>query len=176
MIEITAAETKDFDKVRAFYYSMIDAMENAEYGPGWKKGVYPADEYMQSSIERGELFLGMVGDEIAAAMIVNHDCNESYSDVDWPTPAKPHETTVIHALGVHPDFGGRGYAKELVRWVIARANADGQRVIRLDVLEGNIPAERLYTGLGFKYVATAPMFYEDTGWTNYIVYEFLLSL
>ena len=46
--------------------------------------------------------------------------------------------------------------------------------MRLDVLEGNVPAERLYEGFGFRYLATMPMFYEDTGWTNYELYEYPL--
>ena len=30
----------------------------------------------------------------------------------------------------------------------------GMKAIRLDVLGGNIPAERLYQGFGFRYMAT----------------------
>ena len=45
---------------------------------------------------------------------------------------------------------------------------------RLDVLEGNTPAERLYTGFGFRYMATLKMYYEDTGWTNFMLYEYVI--
>jgi len=42
------------------------------------------------------------------------------------------------------------------------------------VLGGNVPAERLYTGQGFARRGTVRMFYADTGWTDYGLYEYLL--
>ena len=36
------------------------------------------------------------------------------------------------------------------------------KAVRLDVLKGNVPAEMLYTGLGFAFVDSIQMFYEDT--------------
>ena len=43
-----------------------------------------------------------------------------------------------------------------------------------EVLGGNVPAERLYTGQGFTCRGTVRMFYDDTGWTDYGLYEYLL--
>ncbi len=43
-----------------------------------------------------------------------------------------------------------------------------------DVLGGNVPAERLYTGQGFARRGTVRMFYADTGWTDCGLYEYLL--
>lgn len=43
-----------------------------------------------------------------------------------------------------------------------------------DVLGGNVPAERLYIGQGFARRGTVRMFYADTGWTDYGLYEYLL--
>ena len=51
---------------------------------------------------------------------------------------------------------------------------EGQKAIRLDVLKGIAPAEKLYSGLDFKYLHTLKMFYEDTGWTDYELYEYTL--
>ena len=45
------------------------------------------------------------------------------------------------------------------------------KAIRLDVLKGNAPAERLYTSLGFVYVDTLKLFYEDTGRVDFELYE-----
>ncbi len=56
---------------------------------------------------------------------------------------------------------------------IARDNQ--QKAIRLDVLGGNVPAERLYTQMGFQYMDTLQMYYEDTGWTDYELYEYVLN-
>ena len=48
------------------------------------------------------------------------------------------------------------------------------KVIRLDVLEGNIPAQKVYERLGFNYINTIQMYYEDTGLTGYMLYEYVL--
>lgn len=43
-----------------------------------------------------------------------------------------------------------------------------------DVLGGNVPAEWLCIGQGFARRGTVRMFYADTGWTDYGLYECLL--
>ncbi len=55
-----------------------------------------------------------------------------------------------------------------------KGRSEGMKAIRLDVLKGNLPAEKLYSGLGFRYLHTLNMFYEDTGWTDYELYEYTL--
>lgn len=109
-------------------------------------------------------------------MIVNHECNESYEKAKWPTQTSLEKIMVIHALGVHPDFAGRGLAKEMVAEAISLAKQQSQDVIRLDVLSGNTSAERLYAHMGFQYVDTIQMHYEDTGWTDFKLYEYGLYL
>ena len=63
----------------------------------------------------------------------------------------------------------------MVQKAIDIAKETGMKAIRLDVLGGNIPAERLYQGFGFRYMATLKMYYEDTGWTDFKLYEYVLS-
>ena len=60
------------------------------------------------------------------------------------------------------------------RMAIAMAREKGIKTVRLDVLEGNLPAEKAYGKVGFQYVDTVRMFYEDTGWTNYKLYEYIV--
>ena len=74
---------------------------------------------------------------------------------------------VIHMLGVHSDFAGKGLARKMVRFAVEEAKNRGMKAIRLDVLEGNLPAEKLYVSEGFVYVDTLQLFYEDTGRTNF---------
>ena len=174
LLEIRIAKENEYELVKAFYYSLIDALQDAEYTPGWKKGIYPSDDYLMDSICQNELFIMTEDAGILAAMIVSHEYNESYEKAKWPTDAKPEEITVVHALGVHSDFLKMGMAKEMVAKVISLARQQGQKAIRLDVLVGNTPAELLYTHMGFQYVDTILMYYEDTGWTDYKLYEYRL--
>ncbi|MBR0161741.1 MAG: GNAT family N-acetyltransferase [Oscillospiraceae bacterium] len=173
-MNIIKANPDQYESVRAFYHSMIDAMAGSTVYVGWKKDIYPAPDFLKESIQKEELYLLQEGEQIAAAMVFNHDCNESYSKFEWRTAADRSEIMVIHALGVHPRFSGKGYAKALVQKAIDLAAENGMKAIRLDVLEGNIPAENLYLGFGFQYMATLRMYYEDTGWTNFKLYEYVL--
>ncbi|MGN0070402.1 MAG: GNAT family N-acetyltransferase [Atopobiaceae bacterium] len=173
-MHIRAAEQGEYPAVRAFYHSVIDAMQSSPYDIGWEKDIYPSPELLRESIENGELFLGLVGDMIAASMILNHRCNEGYRQFAWPTKAESSEVTIIHALAVHPRYAGTGLGKQLVTFAIESARKDLQKAIRLDVLKGNVPAERLYASMGFKCLHTLPMYYEDTGWTDFELYELSL--
>ena len=168
---IIKAETDQFETVRNFYHSMIDAMSGATVYVGWQKDVYPSSEFLADSIRKGELYLVLEDGNITAAMVFNRDHNEGYNGIRWKVEADDDEVMVIHALGVHPVYYGRGYAKALVREAINIAEKNGIKAIRLDVLEGNIPAEMLYSSFGFQYTDTVRMYYEDTGWTNFKLYE-----
>lgn len=136
-----------------------------------EKRFYPEPEFLLSSISKGELFVGLINNQIMAAMIINHESNEGYNHFNWSTNANEDEVIGIHALGVHPEYAGHGYAKELIRFAIAYAKQNHQKAIRLDVLKGNVPAEKLYSSMGFKYLHTLPMYYEDMGLTDYELYE-----
>ena len=93
---------------RLFYHSLIDGLQDSIYDIGWKKDIYPEPEYLRYSITKGELFIGIIDEQIIAAMVINHESNEGYQNVDWPTKASVDEVLGIHALGVHPDYAGHG--------------------------------------------------------------------
>lgn len=167
-------KAENYEAVKSFYYKLIDDMEGSRYHSKWRKGVYPEDEFLKESVEKGNLYVGLEDGAIVAAMIINHECNDGYKDVQWPTQAEPEEISVIHTLGVSPACGNRGLGKELVREAIRICRDNGQKILRLDVLDGNLPAEKLYKSCGFKFVTGLNMFYEDTGWMKFDLYEYVL--
>ena len=169
---IRKAKPSEYQDIRAFYHSAIDAMEGSQYHPMWQKDIYPAPEELHMAVDEQTLHIGLEEDRIVAAMVINHKCNEEYTDVSWPMDLGQDEFVVIHMLCVHGDCAGRGYAKQLVRYAIDTARSAGMKAVRLDVLKGNVPAERLYTGMGFHYVDTVKLFYEDTGRVDFELYEF----
>ncbi|MBN1483396.1 MAG: GNAT family N-acetyltransferase [Chloroflexia bacterium] len=59
-------------------------------------------------------------------------------------------TWYISAVGVHPDFRRRGIARKLVEAGIDLVRERGGRQLSLDVIEGNVPAIKLYESLGFE--------------------------
>lgn len=174
MLQIRTANGDDYSNVRIFYYSLIDAMKDATYKPGWEKDMYPTQEFLSRSIESNKLYIGELDKQIVSCMVVNHKYNDGYKNIQWSVEAKDSELFVIHALGVDSMFWGKGIAKQMIRQVIKIAYENNIKTIRLDVLEGNIPAEKTYTKIGFMYLDTIQMFYEDTGWTNYKLFEFIV--
>ncbi len=172
-MEIRLANRGEYGLVKQFYDEIIDGMCASEFSPGWEKDVYPTQDFLRESIAHGEMVLGLQDGRIAAAMVLNHDCNDGYKQVTWGIDAPKDAVWMIHILGVHPDFSGRGLAKQMVRYAIDFAEGSA-KAIRLDVLAGNLPAERLYASMGFAYRGTVRMFYEDTGWTAFKLCEYIL--
>ena len=173
-MQIRVVNKNEYEKVRDFYYLLIDEMKDAKFSPGWEKDVYPSQDFLRKSIENGELYIGEENGEIISSMVVNHEYNDGYKKIQWSVQAEDSEILVVHALGVKRSFSGRGFAKQMVRKVMDMARNNQIKSIRLDVLEGNLPAEKAYMKIGFVYLDMVQMYYEDTGWTNYKVYEFVV--
>ncbi len=172
--QIRTAQKEDYDRVRKFYHSLIDEMADSPFLPGWKKDIYPAPGFLQTSIEQGELYIKEENGELAACMVLNHACNPGYENMQWSLEASSEEMLVIHALGVAPRMSGRGIAKEMVKTAFDIAREQKLKTVRLDILKGNLPAKKAYLAMGFRYVDTVEMFYEDTGWTDYEGYEYVI--
>lgn len=168
------AEIGDYNLVRSLYWNIIDNMQNSEFRPGWEKGVYPTDDFICLSIKNQELYL-LEDDELpVGCMIMNHEVTDGYEKIKWAVEAAKEEVAVIHALGVLPSIQRKGYAAFLVQEAIRIAKERDQKAIRLDVLGGNLPAQRLYEKAGFNYMGTLQLFYEDTGLTDFLMYELVL--
>lgn len=175
MLEIRCAKSEEYPLVRNFYHKLIDDMADVAFHPGWKKDVYPSQDLLTNSIKAGELYIGTSDGEILSCMILNHQCNDGYREIKWTVDASDTEILVIHALGVAPAWGGRGLAKEMVDYALDIAKELQIKTVRLDVLSGNLPAIKAYTKMGFQYMGTVQMFYEDTGWTDFQMFEHLIG-
>ena len=105
-LKIEKAVESQYPAVRGFYHAMIDALKESSYDLGWKKDIYPAPDFLLASIRSGELYIVQDEDRIIASMVINHECNDSYRDFQWPAEIQPDEVTVIHTLGVFPAYGG----------------------------------------------------------------------
>ena len=106
---------------------------------------------------------------------MNHDRDEAYHAVKWLIDANDNETVVLHALRVLPEYGGRGYSKQLVQHAIDTARERNLKSIRLDCIEGNDIPQKMYMSFGFRYVDTVEITYVDIGVPRkFLLYEFVL--
>lgn len=176
-LEVRMARSEESDAVIRFYYDLIEAMESIsekDGKPGWQKGIYPSESFICESIERHTLWIGMKGGRIAAAMVLNQDCADAYGRVKWQVEAEPGEMAVIHAFGVAASCQRQGVARDMLSHIIRLCGQENRKAIRLDVLRRNYPAIRLYEAAGFVRVDMVKLFYEDTGLTEFYLYEYVL--
>ena len=161
----------EFAAVREFYWELISQMKDQNDKIGWKKGIYPSDEFLRESLARGELYTLKDGGRLCGCVILNGSCNAGCEGVPWSIPCGEGEALIPHALAVSPELHGKGVGTRLVREAADLARARGKKAVRLDILGTNTAAERLYTKCGFRFVQAKTMFYEDTGWTEYKMFE-----
>lgn len=58
---------------------------------------------------------------------------------------------VIHALARDPEVCQSGLGEKWLNIVLMQAKDGGYRAVRLDAVPTNIPARRLYEGMGFSF-------------------------
>lgn len=165
------ADRNEFTTIKKFYWNLIDEMSDVNEQIGWKKGIYPSDDFLMKSLEKGELFILKEDDILRACVVLNSDYNMGYVDVPWSIKCEADEVLIPHALAVSPNCQGKGVGKRVVKEILNYAKTEGKKAVRLDILGTNTTAEKLYTGCGFQFAQAKIMFYEDTGWTEYKMYE-----
>ena len=163
----------DLEELVAFYRDVIDQLQKRDSIVKWSLEVYPTRLDIASALKAGEMHAGTVGGRIVCAFRLGGN-DETYDRFDWPTVASPEEVSVIHLLAVNDDFAGRGFGTKLVTCSADISREMGKKVIRLDVLKGNTPAEKLYLKCGFSFVTEQKIFYEDTGLMDFRMFELVL--
>ena len=166
------AEKEDFDKIKSLYWTLIDQEQDDPSFPHWKKGIHPSDEMIQDGIDKGDLYVLADGDEIAACVIANDEKVDGYSDAPWQIDSD--EVIVLHVLAVRPNHRGKGLARRLVENVIEQERKAGKKALRLDVIENNTIAEKLYQKLGFQFIQTKTLYYDVVGKMTFKLYERVL--
>ena len=142
---IRYAEEKNFIELRQFYDGMCKVLSEKDFLPEGDKGGFPPDEMIKDAIKERNQFIGIEDGRIVAAYIMNHDRDEAYHAVKWLIEANDNETVVLHALRVLPEYGGRGYSKQLVQHAIDTARERNLKSIRLDCIEGNDIPQKMYS-------------------------------
>lgn len=172
MLKVRQAVPADMAAVLALYDGVIDLFQAQTGNLGWRRGVYPTQADFHRAIQAGTLYLGELEGQLAAGMILTQGTDKTYGEPPWRVDAPDEKTAVIHTLGVSPAFSGRGLALQMIEGAAALAREKGWKALRLDVLEDNVPAQRLYRRAGFVYIETKQIWYESTGLANFLLYEY----
>ena len=174
-MEFRYAADPDFERVTAFYRDAIARTPDMGIYAHWSYGLHPTDAMLRDYIRRGELILLEDGGVIRGAMALTLYQSEEYHAVGWGVDAADDEAAVVHILCIYPDCQRAGIGKRMIREAIRIARAEKKKAVRLDALESNTPAHGLYRALGFAYQGTQRLYADNTGWTNFLYFEYCLE-
>ena len=138
------ATPEDMPAVYAIYREAIDTM-NANGIPQWDE-LYPTPAILDADLARGELYVAQTDAGVAAAVVLNTQCDPAYDTVAWEG-GEPFSS--VPRLCVSPGAQGAGVGRGLMAAVEAWAKQRGYADIRLDAFSQNPHALRMYAGLGY---------------------------
>lgn len=150
-MHIIKCTMKNLDEVAKFYDKVTDYLSSNINYPKWIPKEYPGRESTKSAILKGEQYACMKNDKVVGAFILNEDPHGNYDIGNWKVPLKTGEYMVIHTLASDPDMYKQGISKFMVEFCIKTAKENQYKAVRLDVVPDNIPAKKLYEGMGFDY-------------------------
>ena len=162
-MNIRLANEADHFEVMNFYEAMCVELSRRSFLHAGNQGGYPSEHMVKEAIHNDGLLIGVEHGEIIAALIMDHTADPAYSKVKWQIDAEPEKVTIMHALRVSPKHSGHGYGKAMVDYGIAMVKTTGQKAIRLDTLDENTIAQKLYQTMGFSFIDTVEIEYKDIG-------------
>lgn len=174
-MKLVKAEAADFDRVKAAYIDIAKNTPDMDKYARYEYGKHPKDEGIANYIAEGSMYMLMDNDTIAGVIAITTSQGEEYHTVKWQVNALDNEVMVLHLLGVVPAYQRKGVGKEMIRKSLKLASEKSLKACRLDTLASNIPAQRFYEKMGFKYCGKQHWYAENTGWTDFYLYEYSIA-
>ena len=168
---IRLATSADLPQAAEIYEEILVRDEQGPVYTNWQRGKYPTIDTAREALEAGTLYVGEEDGRLWGVVNLNAIQLPEYDAIPWSLPAEREEVGVIHTLCIRPACSGRGYARQMVAFCEEEARRLGCKVIRLDTWEGNLPANRLYPSLGYRYAGQAEFFFMGFVRENLNCYE-----
>lgn len=146
---IAADQWQGYRRIRLA--ALADAPE--AFASTYAESVAQPDEFW-----RGRAARGADGDQVVIFIAVHEPTGKWIGLGGGMRPGDPPADVDVTSVWVHPQHRGRGVAPALVRQILQWAGESGAVSAGLWVTIGNVPAGRLYDGLGFRRTgATQPL-------------------
>ena len=158
---IRPATAADLNAIADIYDAILTREESV--GPvytNWQRGKYPTADTARQALDARTLYVGEDGGALWGVVNLNGLQLPEYAAIPWSIPAPPEGVAVIHTLCIHPDAAGQGRARQLAAFCEEEARRQGRTVMRLDTWEGNLPANRLYPSLGYRFAGATEFFFQ----------------
>ncbi len=144
-LTIRKACLNDLDIVVQLFNNAIQNMNDNNI-PQWDE-MYPNKEILEEDILNQEMIVGVIGDEIVSAAVINEDYDEEYNDARWNYPDA--SFIVIHRFCVNPTCQNQGIGTKTLRSVEEYVHNQEIQSIRLDAFSLNPKALHMYEKAGY---------------------------
>ncbi|WP_458456678.1 N-acetyltransferase family protein [Methanobrevibacter sp.] len=158
-----------------FYQNIIRSIKSTEFQPKWSND-YPNLEYIEKSIQNNELYVCEENGNIIACAVLNNLFDPEYKDISWNVNAESDEITVIHTFAVDSNYSGKGIGKKIFNQIKENAIVNNKKSIRIDIIDGNLAAQKVFEKFGFEYVDTVEVFHKAVGLEKFHLYELVLPI
>ena len=157
-----SATASDVDDLVSFYGEIADAMVGTPHDCRWRRGLQPSKKMLEDAVSAGQLTIADDNGTIAAAVVANHDYDDSTAPgLPWLVDCPQEDALIVHVLASAPEYRGTGTARDLLIHVIDTARSQNVRSMRLGAASNNTPAVKLYDGCGFHRIIEAKRLYGD---------------
>ncbi|MCR5230294.1 MAG: GNAT family N-acetyltransferase [Solobacterium sp.] len=183
-VKVRCAEAADLVPLQKFFRQAAgEVAEGMKCLPNGSKGIYPSAQMIEDAVRHHKVFIALgenLPEEfhtsdgyIMGGMISNHEYNPAFRDVKWNAELKDEDTAYWHCLRVLNACQGRGVARSIITEAIRLEREAGARAVRFDTVIGNDNAIHLYETIGFDNRGIYPVYEEDIGMHESIMYEMI---
>ena len=109
---------------------------------------YPSSEVLNKDIELQQLYKLEIDNRIVGIIVLTEIEHVEYKNVEWLT--ENGNNLYIHRLAVHPNFQGKGYAKQLMDFAENYATENDFNSVRLDTFSQNSRNIKFYKNRNYK--------------------------
>lgn len=166
-MKIRVATVQELVKICVFYKQVCLDQKSDEYSPDWHWGIYPSEIDLKQKLENATVIIAIDNDKVISAGVLTKGEDPNYLHVNWD-----HDNAIVlHLFAVAKTSRGQGLAQKMLSAFDDYAKEHDYRAIHLDVMKGNVPAEKLYQKHGYQFVEEATIHYEDDGDTQAMMYQ-----
>ena len=140
---VRKAIQKDKDQIKKIRPQVVKFMANNNLTQ-WDDE-YPSDEILMQDLDRGEMYVALIKNEVVGYVTINEEIPEEYNAISLEFSSK----VCVHRLSVNPKFAKQGIATKIMEHVHRDLKEQGYRAICLDTCEDNAGAIKLYSNLGY---------------------------
>ena len=177
-LEVRKLSFDDKDDLYALFTELIDSLDQGLNYAGWKKGVYPTLDHADKGLAEDNIYGCFTKEDgrLVGCMRLCFDMEEHFNTCGWELLPQE-EVLMLRTVISSPSYRGSGVGKSMVAFAIDFARKHKKcRAIRFNTSGQNVPANYIYTRMGFKryYSILQPYRGLDiSDWTN--PYEMLID-